>query len=182
MSKFEFITVLVSIMLSFAATEQLAVWGRVLRAPTRYGFSWPYFLSSVWVLSSIVMHWVMFWAYSDVDISQTRHVFLLTMPSLVLALCSYALAPEPNSREPILDHHWTESSGRLMFLFGTFPATACVVDILLPGALAGPPPILVLAVVSIFLGAGFERFRRVRPAVLGIFVAIQMLGMWTRAL
>ena len=182
MSKFEFIIVLVSIMLGFAATEQLAVWGRVLRAPTRYGFSWPFFLSSLYVLSALVMHWVMFWSYSDVDISQARHVFLLTLPSLVLALSSYALAPEPNTREPILDHHWNESSGRLMILFGTFPATACVADVLLPGALAGPPPLVVLAVVSIFLGAGFERFRRLRPAVVGFFLATQILGMWTRTL
>jgi hypothetical protein len=28
------------------------------------------------VLLSIVMHWFMFWAYSDVDVNQARDVFL----------------------------------------------------------------------------------------------------------
>ena len=182
MSRFEFNLVLVSIMLAFAATEQLAVWGRVLRTPARYGFSWPYLLSSLWVLLAIVMHWVMFWAYSDVDINQARYVLLLIVPSLVLALCSFALAPDPDTREPILENHWNESSGRLMLLFGTFPATACAVDIMLPGALAGPPPLLVVPLVAIFWGASFERFRRFRPAVLAFFVSIQALGLWNRSM
>lgn len=112
MGRFEFNLVLVSILLAFAATEQLAVWGRVLRTLSRFGFSWPYRFSSLYVLFAIVIHWFLFWAYRDVEVNQARCLFLLILPSLFLDLRSFALAPDPDAREPILESHWKSTSCR----------------------------------------------------------------------
>jgi hypothetical protein len=178
MSRFEFNLVLVSIMLALAATEQLAVWGRVLRKPTRFGFSWPYLLSSLWVLLSLVLHWFHFWAYREVDVNQARYLFLLILPSLVLALCSFSLAPDLDTPEPILENHWNETSGRLMLVFGAFLVAAPLVDVLLPGPLAGPPTFVALLAAGSLLAASLERLRPIRPFVVGLLVALQTFSIW----
>jgi hypothetical protein len=178
MSRFEFNSVLVSILLAFAATEQLAVWGRVVRDPVRFGFSWPYLLSSAWVVLCIVSHWFLFWAFSDVDVDQARYAFLMIIPSFVLGLCSYALVPDARTSEPVLQNHWNETSGRLMFLFGSFLVAAPAVDFLLPGALAGPPPWVGLLAAATFFCAGANRLVRLRPVIVGVHAAITLLGVW----
>lgn len=179
MSRFEFNSVLVSIVLAFAITEQLAVWGRVVRDPQRFGFSWPYLFSSAWVLLSIVAHWFFYWAFRDIDIDQARYAFLMIVPSFVLGLCSYALVPDSTAPGPVLENHWNQTSGRLMFLFGSFFVAAPAVDILLPGALAGPPPWVGILAATTFFGAGTSRLVRVRPTIIGVHAALLALGIWT---
>ena len=178
MSRFEFNLVLVSIILAFALAEQLAVWGRVLRTPARFGFSLPYVLSSLWIFLTIVLHWFLFWGYRDVDVNQARYLLLLILPSLILALCAFSLAPEPDTPEPILQTHWNRISGRLMLVFGAFCVAAPTADVLLPGPLVGPPTFAGLLVAGAFLTASLDKLSRIRPLVLGLTVALKMFLVW----
>lgn len=152
MSRFEFNSVLVSIMLAFAAAELVTAWGRVLRDPGRFGFSWQFALLSIWLLLSLVAHWAGLWSYPEVPFDAMFHSLLVLLPALALALLTHVLTPHPDSAGPgALHRHYLSVSRVVLFLAGLFMLLAVLPDVALPGVVdAGPPVYFLASAISFF--------------------------------
>ena len=94
MTRFEFTSVLVSIVLAFALSEILSAWGRIIKYPHQLSISWPYALVSVWLGLSIIMHWFGLWSYREVHFDRASYSFIVLCPALAIALVSHVLSPD----------------------------------------------------------------------------------------
>jgi len=178
MSRFEFNSVLVSIMLAFAAAELVTAWGRVIREPRRFGFSWQFTLLSVWLLLSLVAHWFGLWSYREVSFDAPYHSFLVLLPALALALLTHVLAPKADSVGPgALQQHYLSVSRAVLILAGLFQLLAVLSDLALPGVLdTGPPAYFVGSAISLFAIAFTSRML-FHTLVLGVNAAITAVVM-----
>jgi hypothetical protein len=107
MTRFEFASVLVSIVLAFALSEILAAWGREIKYPHQLSVSGPYTLVSIWLGLSIIMHWFGLWSYREVHFDRAFNSFVVLCPALAIALVSDVLSPElEGSNRDQLDQHY----------------------------------------------------------------------------
>ncbi|MGI9432324.1 MAG: hypothetical protein ACR2PQ_08930, partial [Myxococcota bacterium] len=114
MSRFEFNSVLVSIMLAFAAAELVTAWGRVLRRPEVFGFSLRFFLLSSWLLVSLVLHWFGLWGYREVPFDTPFQSLVILLPALMLALVTKVLTPDVVAGAGALERHYESVSRPLL--------------------------------------------------------------------
>jgi len=107
MTRFEFTSVLVSIVLAFGLSEVPTAWGRIIRHRQQLSISWPYVLVSVWVVLTIIMHWFGLWSYREVAFDRALYSFIVLSPSLVIALVCHILTPElEGSQSEQLEQHY----------------------------------------------------------------------------
>jgi hypothetical protein len=168
MSRFEFNSVLVSIMLAFAAAQLVTAWGRVIRAPGRFGFSWEFTLLSTWLLLSLILHWFGLWAYREVPFDTALQSFLVLLPALVLALLTHILTPDADAQGPgALHQHYLSVSRVALPLCGLFMLLSGFTDIALPDVLySGPVAYFVVAATSL-AALAFTSRTSVHALVLG---------------
>ena len=86
MTRFEFNTVLVSIVLAFAISQILTAWGRLIRYRHRIRSPGLYLLGSSFVLIAIVVHWYGLWAYRDAPFERLLETVLVLLPFVASAV------------------------------------------------------------------------------------------------
>ncbi len=172
MTRFEFNSVLVSIMLAFAAAELVTAWGRVLRHPRHFGFSVRYSLISAWLFFTLVVHWFGLWAYQDVPFDRPLHSLLVLLPALVLALAAHVLSPDlegPPGQG--LNHHYASVARRTLPLCGLVVLLSVAADAL-PGVTDAPPLQYALASALSLIAIGFTDRDALHTVVLGLNVLL----------
>ena len=189
MSRFEYLSVLVSIVIALGLTEISAGWLRLLRNRTRVRFS---ALHAAWSLFSVLMLiqlWWGFWQYRAVEAWSFPGLLAVVGESLLLAFAGTVLLPEvAPDRELDLRAYFQEQS-RLFFSMGTAVLLMlAVTDVIVAGqpflhaesafrvpgvvvailAAVFPNPRLhaALAVVAFALFAGFVAFAFAPDSVL----------------
>ena len=171
MTRFEFTSVLVSIVLAFALSEVLTAWGRIIRHRHQLSISWPYALVSVWIVVSIILHWFGLWSYREVRFDRALYSFVVLSPSLVMALVCHVLTPELEGSHPEqLNQHYFRVSRWALPLCGFYLLLTTTSD-LLPGVTEAPPPIYVVVVAATFVGLAFTESWSLHVGVLSLNAA-----------
>ena len=93
MSQFEYVTVVVSIVMAFAISEILSGIGRLIRERSRVRFYWVHIswmaLGILWML----MHWWGIWDYRAVEFGGFFSFLALVLPALTFVLFAFLLTP-----------------------------------------------------------------------------------------
>ena len=166
MTRFEFNSVLVSILLAFATAELVTTWGRVLRAREPVRFSWPYGLLSLWVFFSVVLHWFGLWAYREVPFDRALHSFTVVLPAVVMALLTHVLTPGPGEEHELGEHYWG-THRRALPLAAAAMLLSGAIDLLLPGVTDAAPAAFFVASAASFLALLATRRPALHTTVIG---------------
>lgn len=167
MSRFEFNTVLVSIVLAFAISEILTAWGRLIRNRDRVKSPGLFVLASSWILLAIVVHWFGLWAYEQAKFDRILDTVLVLLPALVIALVCFVWVPDiPALGELDLDDHYFESGVWTFPLIGLFLLLGAVADFSVPEVAFATPFWFLAGWALLFLGLAFFRRRAIHIAVL----------------
>ncbi len=168
MTRFEFNTVLVSIVLAFAISEILTAWGRLIRHRGRVRSVSLFVLASSWVLLAIVAHWFGFWAYREAPFDYLAQTFLALLPSLVIALVCFIWVPDiPAQGDFDVESHYFESARWTLPLIAVFLLLGVVADYLVPGVESWGTALKIIPLAGMLLGSAFSRNRAVHLAVYG---------------
>lgn len=175
MSRFEFNTVLVSIVLAFAISEILTAWGRLIRDRSRISRPGLFVLASSWVLAAIVVHWFGLWAYSEAPFDRILDTLLILMPALVIALVCFVWVPDLSAGEPFdVEAHYFDASGWAFPLVALFIVLGGVADHMVPRVSFGPPLWSLLPAAALLVGLAFARRRSVHVAVLSLLWVVYL--------
>ncbi len=140
MSRFEFNTVLVSIVLAFAISEILTAWGRLIRNRDRVQSPGLFILASSWVLLAMVVHWFGLWFYEEAPFDRLLDTLLVLLPALVIALVCFVWVPDVPASGPIdLEKHYFESGRWTLPLLGLFLVLGGVADVTVPNVAFAAP-------------------------------------------
>jgi len=168
MTRFEFNSVFVAILLAFAVSEILVSWGRLIRHRGEVRPSGLYLGFSVLLLLFLVLHWQGFWAYRTVPFDHGLQSIVILLPPLVIALIAFILTPDITRGDQFdLEAYYFEVSRWVFPLMGLTWVLASVSDMVLDIADTEHPVFyLVSAVITGSLG--FTQERRVHATVLGL--------------
>ena len=167
MSRFEFNTVLVSIVLAFAISEILTGWGRLIRHRGRARSAGLFVFATSWVLFAIVAHWFGFWAYRDVPFDHIVQTLLVLLPSLVIALVCFIWVPDiPAQGDFDAESHYFDSARWTLPLIALFLMLGVVSDLLIP-SVEDWGTLVIIIPIGMLLGCAFSRNRLIHFAVFG---------------
>lgn len=133
MSKFEFISVFVSIVLAFALSELLMGWGRLIRIRHRVRNFGLYLGWTVWLLVLITFHYLGFWEYNEVDIHTTGGMLLLLSAPIIAVLLAFLVTPDLTAEGTLdLEKHYFGVRGWFFPMAVLFLIMSYIADSLLP--------------------------------------------------
>ena len=93
MSRFEYLSVLISIVIALGITEVTISWGRLLQHRSRVRFSALQLFWSTFLLFLMVQFWWGFWDYRTVDDWSLASLLILVAEVIALVLCAIVLSP-----------------------------------------------------------------------------------------
>ena len=92
MSEFEYLSVLVSIVVAFALSEIFAGWGRMIRGRDHVKVYWVHIVATLLVAALIIQFWWSAWQYRELAINFYHYAALLLSP-LTCVLLAFVLTP-----------------------------------------------------------------------------------------
>lgn len=129
MSRFEYLSVLISIVIGLGLSEVVTNWGRILRRRRRVGFYWLHGLWSVFTVVFMVQFWWGFWNFRTVDAWTFAGLGAVVSEALVMVLAALVLVPdEVPSAGLDLRHHYYEHSRLFFCLAAALLVQLAVVD------------------------------------------------------
>lgn len=179
MTHFEYISVLISIVIAFGISELLSGWARLLRARERVRFYWIHALLSLFVLVWIVQMWSGFWEFrnhGDWSFFDLMGMLVDFLPLLVIMVIA---TPSVEGEGPIdLREHYYHNR---VLVFGI--AAFAMVQLAVSDAVVGGQPvwhaenaIRALGLV-VALTLAVSRSERVHGALLGFaFVLLSVFA------
>lgn len=118
MSRFEYVSVLVSIVIALGISEIASAWGGMLRSRTRVRFHWLHAFWSVFSVLLMVQFWWGFWEYRDIETWSFPGLLAVVGECLVLVIAAMVLVPRGEVMESLdLRAHYFAQS-RLFFSLG----------------------------------------------------------------
>lgn len=102
MTKFEYLTVLLSIVVAFAISEIVTGWGHQLRSGGRVRGYAVHTLWTVLLLLVTVQYWWGVWNYRDVEVWTFFAFLALVLPAFAIILVAFLVSPVPRGDE-VLD-------------------------------------------------------------------------------
>ena len=118
MSRFEYLSVLISIMIALGMSEIVTAWGRLLRARERVHFYWLHSFWTIFMVVMMVQFWWGFWEFRIVETWSLPGLLAVVAESLVLVLAGMSLLPNPELSGPVdLRAHYFANC-RLFFTLG----------------------------------------------------------------
>ena len=94
MTKFEYVTVVVSIIMAFAISEVLAGVGRLVRERSRVKFYWVHVAWMAYAVLWMLQHWWGIWDYRTVEFTSFFSFLALVAPSLTFVLLAFLVTPK----------------------------------------------------------------------------------------
>ncbi len=129
MSRFEYLSVLISIVIALGISEMASSWGHLLRVRARVRFYWLHTFWSVFMVMLMVQFWWGFWQFRDVESWSFFGLVSVVSEALVLVVAALVMIPG-NAPDEALDlrAHFFGNS-RLFFGLGALLlAQLAVVD------------------------------------------------------
>lgn len=93
MSRFEYLSVLISIVLALGIGEVTVAWGRLLQNRARVRFSWLYAFWSAYMVFLIIQFWWGFWNFRVLEAWSFTALVLVVVEAIVLVICAIILTP-----------------------------------------------------------------------------------------
>lgn len=149
MSRFEYLSVLVSIVIALGITEVTISWSRVLQMRDRVQFSWLHAFWTVFMFVLMVQFWWGFWNFRFVESWSLHSLLSVVAEAITLVLAALLLAPRGIDSEPLDLGAMFFSNSRLFFLLGA----AVVLQLALVDTLVAGLPFLSLE--NLFRMPGF---------------------------
>jgi hypothetical protein len=171
---FEYISVLVSIVIGFSLTEILGGWGRLLRSRQRVRFSLVHALASGLVLLLVVQFWSGFWEYRVVASWGFLPLLGLVSDALTFVVIGFFMVPPlPAAGTLDLGEYYWHNRGWIYGLVGVG-----IVQLALLDALVARQPVLHpenavrAAALALVIVLAASRSERVHAALLGLGYAL----------
>lgn len=118
MSRFEYLSVLISIVIALGISEIVSTWGRLLRVRERVHFYWLNIFWTIFVVIMMIQFWWGFWEFRVVEVWSLPGLLAVVAECLVLVLAGMSLLPDPGLSGAIdLRAHYFANS-RLFFTLG----------------------------------------------------------------
>jgi hypothetical protein len=128
-NRFEYLSVLVSIVIGLGICEIASSWGRILRSRSRVRFYWLQAFWSVFTILLMIQFWWGFWEFRLVEHWSFAGLLAVVAEAFVLVLAGMILLPNVEPGAPLdLRAHYFEHC-RLYFVLGSLLiAQLAVVD------------------------------------------------------
>jgi hypothetical protein len=173
MNAFDYLSVMVSVVLGLGLTQLFAGIGNLVQIRRRVKRYW---LHTLWVLLLIALHlhmWWSFWTLRGVtDWTFARFVYVLCGPG-ALVVASHIIIPELLGERIDVERHYFDSGP---IFFGLLAATAVWALFLEPATglrpLFVPFRLLQTVAVATFVSCALSRNRRLHAAAYGVIVLL----------
>ncbi|MCH7817398.1 MAG: hypothetical protein IIC60_12600 [Proteobacteria bacterium] len=134
MSQFEYLSVLISILIGLGITQMTISWGQLLQHPDQVRFSWLHGFWSVFILFIMIQFWWAFWSYRTVTDWSLAWLFIKVLQGISLVFCTILILPGRVSAEVIDLDALYYANARAFFLFAmAFLVLSSVGDTLILG-------------------------------------------------
>lgn len=174
MSRFEYLSVLVSIVIALGISEMAASWGRLLRSRSRVRFYWLHVFWSVFAVVLMIQFWWGFWEFRVVERWSFPALLAVVSECLVLVLAALVLVPGVEVGESLdLRAHFFEQS-RPFFLLGV----VLILQLTLIDRLVGDQPffhpenLFRLPGAALALAAGISRSEKLHSVLAASALAL----------
>lgn len=109
MGLFEFLMVLVSIVIGLGVTEILSGWANLLRVREGVRFYWIHVLLQLGVFFALLQQWWEFWDLADVHELTFLAVLVVLAPPILLFLIAHLLFPAEAENADLEDYYYSQS-------------------------------------------------------------------------
>lgn len=179
MGLFEFIMVLISVIVGLALTEILTGAANLLRERRTVRFYWLHNLFQLGVFFALLQQWWESWELVDLTVISFGDVLLRLFPSIVLFLIAHLLYPS-SVKNANLEEHYFDQSALLwgLALLGTIQGN--IVSPLLRGVEVFDDPAnwLGFPVILCLLALTFSGNRRVHSILGPVVLSLIILDTW----
>jgi hypothetical protein len=134
-SRFEYLTVLISIVIALGISEIVSSWGALLRQRRAVRFDWVHAVWTVLVVLLMVQFWWGFWSFRVVETWSFAALVAVVAEAIVMVLASLVLTPRvaPGGGEIDLRAHYFEQSRVFFGLAFVLLWQLAIVDALVGG-------------------------------------------------
>jgi hypothetical protein len=160
LNRFEYLSVLLSIVIALGISEIVSSWGALLRHRREVRFYWVHTLWTVLVVLLMVQMWWGFWNYRTVEAWSFVALVAVVAEALVMVLAGLVLTAQPGRGEELdLRRHYYEQS-RVFFGLGF---------------------VLLLQLAVVDATVGEQPFLHPENAVRGLGLGVAAWGAWSRS-
>lgn len=181
MSRFEFISVMLSIVLALGITEVLVCWARLIQHRREVRFSWIHGFWTVFIVILMIQFWWGFWNFREVENWTFLGLSGVVFETMMVVIAALLLTPGRTFETGLNLEALYFANSRPFFLVGVLMViTLTVVDTTILGLapLAAENLVRVAALVLVSTMA-FVRNRRLHYVATAVFVALLLAFMFT---
>lgn len=135
MTRFEYLSVLVSIVIALGISEVTIAWARVLQKKVTTKIYWLHGFWSIFSLFLMIQFWWGFWRYRTVESWSLMSLITALTVVITLSLCALMLVPRVRADINFDSQSiYFENSAKFFFLGGCFILLVSVMDIMILGS------------------------------------------------
>ncbi len=181
MSRFEYLSVLISIVIALGLTEVTVSWGRLLQNRRRVRFSWLQGFWSAYLVFFMVQFWWGFWNFRTVAGWSLASLLAVVAEAITLVLCALLMTPRQVGEGPVdLEALYFESARPFFLMAALLLVQLCLVDVAIVGLPLLHEENLVRLVGLVVVGVGAassdRRVHRALPVAAAALMAIFLLN------
>jgi len=180
MSRFEYLSVLISMVIALGLTEITVSWGRLLQRRCEVNFSWLHTFWSAFVVLMMIQFWWGFWNFRVVEDWTLASLLAVVAETITLVLCALQLVPRRSATGAIDLEDLYFANARVFFILAVIVMIQfCAWDVIVLGIPVFHAENLIrasAAVVSGFMAWNLDaRLHKLMPVVstllLGLFLS-----------
>ena len=118
MSRFEYLSVLISIVIGLGISEVASAWGRILRHRALVDFSWIHAFWSLFIVLLMIQFWWGFWEFRVVETWSFPRLLAVVVQTLVLVTAALVLTPGDQIERGLDPRAHYLANSRLFFSLG----------------------------------------------------------------
>lgn len=167
MSRFEYLSVLISIVVALGMSEIVVSWGNLLRHRHEVTFYWIHTFASALVMLLLVQFWWGFWVYRELADWSFVALLAIVSEAIVMVLAASVITPSRASTRIDLKAFYFQNVNVFLVLMAILMVLLAVID-----ATAGNQPVLHLenlirgAAVALIVGLMLTRSEVVHGAAI----------------
>ena len=178
MGLFEFLMILISVVIGLALSEVLTGAAGMLRDRDSIHFYWIHSLFQVGVFIALLQQWWESWDFVDVVELRFLSVLLLLLPAVVLYLIAHLLNPRPMAKADLRDYYYRQAPvlwGLVILgtIIGTFVEPLFSGDEIFELAnISGIP------MIAICVGLALSKKRAIHSVLAPLVIVLLVLDTW----
>lgn len=178
MGLFEFLMILISVVIGLALSELLTGAAGLLRERDTVRIYWIHILFLVGVFIALLQQWWESWGLVDVEEIRFGYVLSLLLPSIILYLIAHLLNPRPIKNADLRDYYYFQAPVLWSLVIagtvvGTFVKPLLIGDAVLEiGNISGFPMIAICAILAL------SKNRLLHSIFAPLIVALVVLDTW----